>query len=108
MYIDDCIQGILKIAASGLLEPINLGSSELVSINRLVDLVEEIGGVKLKRTYDPTAPKGVAGRNSDNTRILQRLGWEPGTRLRDGLAKTYAWIYEQYLARQKGQATIVE
>ena len=108
MYIDDCIQGILKITESDLLEPINLGSSELVSINRLVDLVEEIGGVTLHRTYDPTAPKGVAGRNSDNTLILKRLGWEPGTRLRDGLARTYAWIYEQVLARQKGEATITE
>jgi nucleoside-diphosphate-sugar epimerase len=108
MYIDDCIQGILKLTASDIVDPINLGSSELVSINRLVDLVEEIGGVKLHRTYDPTAPKGVAGRNSDNTLILKLLGWEPGTRLRDGLAKTYAWIYEQVLARQKGEATIME
>jgi GDP-D-mannose 3', 5'-epimerase len=101
MYIDDCVAGIQKIDSSEILEPINLGSSELVSINRLVDLAEEIGGVKLKRTYDLKAPKGVNGRNSDNTLILRRLNWEPGTRLRDGLEKTYAWIYDQYAAWQK-------
>ena len=96
MYIDDCVQGIQKIHHSGILEPINLGSSELVSINHLVDIAEDIGGVKLQRTYDLNAPKGVTGRNSDNTLIRQYLDWEPGTRLRDGLEKTYAWIYDQY------------
>jgi nucleoside-diphosphate-sugar epimerase len=73
-------------------EPINLGSSELVTINQLVDLAEDIAGVKLKRTYNLSAPKGVNGRNSDNTLILDRLGWEPSIRLRDGLEKTYKWI----------------
>ena len=101
MYIDDCVEGIQKINDSEILEPINLGSSELVSINHLVDIAEEIGGVKLKRTYDLKAPKGVNGRNSDNTLIRHYLSWEPGTRLRDGLEKTYAWIYDQYVAWQK-------
>ena len=86
--------------------PINLGSSELVSINELVTLAEEIGGVKLKRKYDLDAPKGVAGRNSDNTFIQQILGWEPSTPLRDGLAKTYAWIEQQYLDRKAGKRTV--
>ena len=101
MYIDDCVEGIQKINDSEILEPINLGSSELVSINHLVDIAEEIGGVKLKRTYDLKAPKGVNGRNSDNTLIRHYLSWEPGTRLRDGLEKTYAWIYDQYVSWQK-------
>ena len=101
MYIDDCVEGIQKIHNSNILEPINLGSSELVSINHLVDIAEDIGGVKLKRTYDLSAPKGVTGRNSDNTLIREYLDWEPGTRLRDGLEKTYAWIYDQYGAWRK-------
>jgi len=103
MYIDDCLKGTQMIMESEILEPINLGSSELVSINRLVDLVEEIAGVNVRRTYDLTAPKGVNGRNSDNTLIKQYLNWEPGIRLRDGLEKTYAWIYDQFMARQAGR-----
>ena len=86
--------------------PINLGSSELVSINELVDIVEAIGGVKLHREYDPTAPRGVAGRNSDNTMIESILHWEPRTPLRDGMAKTYAWIAEQYRDRKAGKRTV--
>jgi nucleoside-diphosphate-sugar epimerase len=86
--------------------PVNLGSSELVSINTLVDYIEQIGGVKLRRTYDLDAPKGVAGRNSDNTFIQQVLGWEPRTPLRDGLAKTYAWIQSQYEDRKAGKRTV--
>ncbi|MHB1033103.1 MAG: NAD-dependent epimerase/dehydratase family protein [Pirellulales bacterium] len=96
MYIDDCVKGIQMLTASDVTEPLNLGSSELVSIDQMVDMVEDIAGVKLKRTYDLSAPKGVRGRNSDNTLIRKRLGWEPGIKLRDGLAKTYAWILEQY------------
>ena len=95
MYIDDCIKGILDIMYSNIEEPINLGSSEMVSINQLVDLVEEIAGYKLKRKYDPDAPKGVRGRNSENTLIRKYLGWEPSIPLKDGLAKTYVWIKEQ-------------
>jgi nucleoside-diphosphate-sugar epimerase len=82
--------------------PINLGSSELVSINRLVDMIEDIAGVRLERRYDLNAPKGVAGRNSDNTFIRQVLGWEPNTSLQDGLEKTYAWIQQQYESRKAG------
>jgi GDP-D-mannose 3',5'-epimerase len=99
MYIDDCLKGIDAIMHSDIEEPINLGSSELVSINGLVDIVEQIVGIKLQRAYNLDAPKGVNGRNSDNTKIRGYLGWEPDTRLRDGMEKTCAWIREQYLAR---------
>ncbi len=103
MYIDDCLLGTQRILGSDIIEPLNLGSSELVSINQLVDIVEDIAGVKLKRNYNLSAPKGVAGRNSDNTRIKELMGWEPSTRLRVGLEKTYAWIHEQIVtgARDK-------
>src|SRR6266536_3583365 len=95
MYIDDCLKGTQAILNSEILEPINLGSSELVSINQLVDIVEEIAGIKLHRSYNLKAPKGVNGRNSDNILIKKYLGWEPSTRLRDGMERTYQWIYEQ-------------
>ncbi len=95
MYIDDCVYGTQTILKSDILEPINLGSSELVSINGLVDIVEDIAGITLDRNYNLSAPKGVNGRNSDNTLILEYLGWEPSTRLRDGMEKTYRWIYDQ-------------
>jgi GDP-D-mannose 3', 5'-epimerase len=107
MYIDDCIKGIDLIFRSNILEPINLGSSEAVTINRLVDLVEEIAGIKLKRNYDLSAPKGVNGRNSDNTLIKKYLHWEPDTTLRVGLEKTYAWIYDQYSALERGEAGVI-
>jgi len=94
-YIDDCLYGTQAIMRSDIIEPLNLGSDELVSINQLVDIVEDIAGVKLKRNYNLSAPKGVNGRNSDNTLIKKLLGWEPNVRLRDGLEKTYAWIYDQ-------------
>jgi nucleoside-diphosphate-sugar epimerase len=103
MYIDDCLKGIELIMSSNILEPINLGSSEMVTINQLVDIAEDIAGIKLKRSYDLSAPKGVNGRNSDNTLIRKYLGWEPSTPLRAGLEKTYRWIYEEYVARQRGQ-----
>jgi GDP-D-mannose 3',5'-epimerase len=92
MYIDDCLKGTQMILESDIREPLNLGSSELVTINQLVDIVEDIARIKLKRRYKLDAPKGVNGRNSDNTRIRQYLNWEPSIRLRDGMAKTYAWI----------------
>ncbi len=107
MYIDDCIKGIGLILNSQILEPINLGSSEAVTINQLVDLVEGIAGIKLKRRYDLSAPKGVNGRNSDNTLIQKYLKWEPDTPLRTGLEVTYRWIYDQYLARERGDAGVV-
>jgi len=106
MFADDCIKGIQLITNSHILEPINLGSSEAVSINQLVNIVEEIAGIKLKRNYNLSAPKGVNGRNSDNTLIKKYLSWEPDTSLHAGLEKTYAWIYDQYLARETcGQGT---
>jgi GDP-D-mannose 3',5'-epimerase len=105
MYIDDCLKGMQMILGSEIVEPINLGSSELVTINQLVDMVQEIAGVSLKRSYNMSAPKGVNGRNSDNTLIQKYLNWEPDTRLRDGLEKTYAWIYDQYVAWQNGSRT---
>ena len=101
MYIDDCLHGIHKIMNSEILEPINLGSSEMVSINQLVDMVEDIAGIKLNRTYDLSAPKGVVGRNSDNALIQKYLNWQPSIPLRTGMEKTYAWIYDEYMAREK-------
>jgi nucleoside-diphosphate-sugar epimerase len=94
-YIDDCLRGTRLIMASDVTEPINLGSSELVTINQLVDIVEEIAGIKVERNYDLSAPQGVRGRNSDNTMIEERLGWEPSIPLSEGLAHTYRWIYDQ-------------
>ena len=95
MYIDDCLHGIQSIMDSDILEPINLGSAEKVSINQLVDIVEDIAGIKLARNYNLDAPKGVNGRNSDNTIIQEYLDWEPDTPLRDGMEKTYSWIFDQ-------------
>lgn len=95
MYIDDCMKGIQDIMYSDINEPINLGSSEMVSINQLVDIVEEIAGYTLQRKYDLNAPKGVRGRNSENTLIRKYLGWEPSIPLRTGMEKTYAWIKDQ-------------
>jgi GDP-D-mannose 3',5'-epimerase len=95
MYIDDCLKGTQTIMHSEIIEPINLGSNEVVTINGLVDIVEDIAGIKLKRNYNLKAPKGVNGRNSDNTLIKRYLNWEPSIRLRDGLEKTYAWIFDQ-------------
>ena len=103
MYIDDCVKGTEMIMESEIDEPINLGSSELVTINQLVDIVEDIAGIKLKRTYDLGAPKGVNGRNSDNTLIQEKLGWEPSIRLRDGLERTYRWIEQEIAAGAKGK-----
>lgn len=94
-YIDDCLKGTEMIIESDIHEPINLGSSEVVTINGLVDIVEEISGLKLKRKYKLDAPRGVNGRNSDNTKIREYLKWEPSIRLRDGMEKTYRWIEKQ-------------
>jgi len=94
-YIDDCIKGSRMLADRSIAGPLNIGSSELVTINQLVDVVEQIAGVKLKRRYNLGAPKGVNGRNSDNTKIRAALGWEPSIRLREGLDKTYRWIHDE-------------
>ncbi len=98
-YVDDCIEGIERLMRSDVRQPINLGSSEMVSINQLASLAERIGKVKLQRRSDLTAPKGVRGRTSDNTLIKQLLGWEPSTSLEFGLTKTFQWI-----ARERASA----
>lgn len=95
MYIDDCLRGIEEIMTSDIRNPLNLGSAEMVSINQLVDIVEEIADIKLSRDYNLDAPKGVRGRSSDNTLFQRHFGWAPSTTLREGLEKTYAWIYDQ-------------
>ena len=97
-YIDDCLKGTRMLVESAVHEPINIGSSELVTVNQLVDIVEQIAGIKFKRIYNLDAPKGVNGRNSDNSKIRQYLGWEPSVSLRDGIAKTYEWIESRMLA----------
>jgi len=102
MYIDDCVEGTLRIAGSDVTEPLNLGSSELVSVNQLVSLVEDIAGITLQRYYAPDAPIGVAGRNSDNVKIRAALDWSPSIPLREGMEKTYKWIYDAYLRRYAG------
>ena len=106
MYIDDCIKGIQDIMYSDINEPINLGSSEMVSINELVDIVENIAGFKLNREYDLNAPKGVRGRNSENTLIKKYLGWEPSIPLKAGMKKTYDWIGEQLASENKNKQSI--
>jgi GDP-D-mannose 3',5'-epimerase len=104
MWIDDCVKGTQMIMNGDWAEPLNLGSSELVSINQLVDIVEGIAGLKLKRRYNLSAPKGVNGRNSDNTLIQRIFGWEPSTKLRDGLERTYRWIYDRMAPRSSKRA----
>ena len=110
MFIEDCVRGIDMITHCDALSatPINLGSSELISVNELVSIAEDLAGLKLEREYDLSAPRGVAGRNSDNTFIQQILGWEPSTPFRVGLAKTYAWIESQYIDRQAGKRVVTE
>jgi len=100
MYIDDCIKGTRLMVDRDIPGPLNLGSNELVSINQLVDIVEEIAGVRLKRTYNLRTPKGVKGRNSDNTRIQKIMGWQPSISLREGMERTYRWIYDKMLAER--------
>jgi GDP-D-mannose 3', 5'-epimerase len=103
MYIDDCLHGTRLLMQSNVREPINIGSDELVTINQLIDIVEGIAGLRLKRRYNLSAPKGVRGRCSDNSLIKEQLGWAPSTRLRDGMEKTYRWIHDQMLAPAAGR-----
>jgi nucleoside-diphosphate-sugar epimerase len=105
-YVDDTIDGLFRLMESDVTDPINLGSSQLVTINGLVDIVEAIAGVELKRTYDLSAPQGVRGRNSDNTFMLEQLSWEPSTTLGVGLEKTYHWIYEQMASGAEDRAAL--
>jgi nucleoside-diphosphate-sugar epimerase len=100
MYIDDCLEGTRRLMWSDVREPLNIGSSELVSINELVDIVEGIAGVRLERRYVPDAPQGVRGRNSENSLIRARLGWEPSISLQTGLEQTYRWIHAQMTGRR--------
>lgn len=100
-WIDDCVEGVLRLMHSQYSDPLNIGSTEAVSVNSLVSLVEQIPGVTLNRRYNLDAPKGVAGRNSDNTLIKDILGWEPSTPLISGLRETYAWILEQVKNEQR-------
>jgi len=106
MYIDDCLIGTQKLLHSNIEEPLNIGSDEMVTINQLLDIVEEIAGVKLQRHYRLDAPKGVRGRNSDNTLIKAKLGWAPSIPLRSGMEQTYRWIYDQAKAREEGRPYI--
>ena len=105
MFIDDCVYGTNMLMRSDVTEPLNIGSGQLVTINELVSIVEGIAGLKLRRSYNLDAPQGVRGRNSDNTLVKERLGWEPEITLEDGLEKTYAWMYDEMAARgsRKGQ-----
>jgi nucleoside-diphosphate-sugar epimerase len=98
-FVDDCIEGTQLLMASDVSEPLNIGSDRLVTVNRLVDIVEEIAGVRLRRRYVPAAPQGVRGRNSDNTLIRERLGWEPTTALEVGLERNYRWIEDRVRAK---------
>jgi len=101
MYIDDGIEGTRRLASSSVDTPLNIGSSELVTINQLVDIVSSIGGIELERRHVAAAPQGVRGRNSDNTEIQSKLGWQPSISLRSGLERTYSWIYEQVAASHR-------
>jgi len=106
MYIDDCLIGTQKLLHSDIVEPLNIGSDEMVTINQLVDIVEDVAGIKLKRNYKLDAPKGVRGRNSDNALIKATLGWAPSISLRTGMEQTYRWIYDQAKARDEGRPYI--
>ena len=98
MYADDCVEGTLRIMQGPTADPLNLGSDRLVTINQLVDIVEAIAGIELRRTYNLAAPQGVRGRNSDNTRLEREIGWTPGITLEDGLERTYRWIYDELVS----------
>lgn len=97
-FIDDCLEGTLRLTASDHGEPLNIGSSELVTVNELVELVEKASGTSLRRSYDLTAPQGVRGRNSDNTKVREVLDWQPSTRLEDGIERTFRWIYDEMVS----------
>lgn len=99
MYVDDCVKGIDLIMQSDIKEPINLGRSELVTINELVTIVEKISGIKVKRQYNLNAPQGVRGRSSDNTLLKKYLNWEPEINLEKGMKKTYQWIEKKMNAK---------
>ena len=95
MHVDDCVEGLIRLMASGYREPLNLGTEEMVTINQLVDLVAKVAGKRIDKRHNLAGPQGVRGRNSDNTRLREVLGWEPSIRLEQGLANTYPWIAAQ-------------
>jgi nucleoside-diphosphate-sugar epimerase len=97
-YIDDCVEGTLRLTDSDVREPLNIGSEQLVTVNELVDIVENVAGIKLERRYNLDAPQGVRGRNSDNALITKTLGWAPSISLEYGMEKTYEWVYNQLSA----------
>ncbi len=101
-YVKDCVEGLVRVMDSNYVHPLNLGTDDLVSVDRLVDLVCEVAGKRLDKEHDLTKPQGVRGRNSDNSLLLKTLDWQPKTSLREGLAETYPWIWDQLM--QKGRA----
>jgi GDP-D-mannose 3',5'-epimerase len=103
-YIDDCVEGIYRLMRSRYQSPLNLGQDRLISINQLVDLVAQIAGKHIRKRYDLSAPQGVRGRNSDNTRLRAALGWEPAVTLEEGLAETYRWIEQQLESKMMNSA----
>ena len=108
MYIDDCVEGIYRIMQSDYDRPLNLGTDELVTVDQLVDMVSEIAGKSLTKRHDTSRPQGVRGRNSDNSRLRQVLGWEPKIPLRQGLVPTYRWIAECLAAQQSATSIAAE
>jgi nucleoside-diphosphate-sugar epimerase len=107
MYVDDCLEGTIRVTAGDNVEPVNLGSSELVSINQMVGILEKIAGITVERKYKLDAPLGVRGRNSDNTMITNLYGWEPSITLEDGLERTYQWIYDQLVSRESAGRAVI-
>lgn len=105
-YIDDCVEGIYRLAQTEYHEPINLGQDRMITVNELVDMIANIAGKKIRKRYDLTKPQGVRGRNSDNTRLREVLKWEPQVSLEEGLKRTYKWIYEQLV--KSGSITLQE
>lgn len=103
MYVDDCVEGLIRLMASNHREPLNLGTDEMVSINHLVDMICEIAGKNLTKVHDLAKPQGVRGRNSDNTLLRKVLGWEPATPLATGLAVTYKWIEGELKKKEVGE-----
>jgi len=105
-YIDDCVEGLHRLMQSDYREPLNLGQDRMISINQLVDIVAAIAGKRIRKRYDLTAPQGVRGRNSDNTRLRAVLGWQPSVTLEDGLARTYRWIESELKKQHSPSGTI--
>ena len=105
MHIDDCVEGIFRLMQSGTSEPMNLGNDRMVTINELVDIIAAVAGKTIRKRHDLSKPQGVRGRNSDNTRLAEVLGWAPSITLEQGLKETFAWISDQVLSRQAHAAT---